>query len=376
MKSVIDSILPSISKKKVDARPLLGIFPGEGVGPEVIRAALDVLGAVESVSAVRIERVQISDESLQADGNGRGYLNMPESVATFCQEIFERGGALLCGPGGGRFVYEMRRQFDLFCKLAPIRPLPALCQSTRLKPHVVRDVDIMVVRDNSGGVYQGQWGERVDPNGGRVAEHRFSYSQQQVESIVGVGLRLAALRRQRMHVIVKDGGVPAISDLWRDVAQRLAAKSRVDCTIMNADYAAYQLIQHPSDFDVLVTPNLIGDVLADLGAVLLGSRGMSFSANYSPAGHAVYQTGHGGAKDLANTDRANPLAQILSLAMLLRESFGMAEEATLVEKAVDRVLTSGWRTDDLAETRCRCVGTRQMGALVSESVLAGSKVSA
>lgn len=129
---------------------------------------------------------------------------------------------------------------------------------------------------------------------------------------------------------------------------------------------------------MLVTPNLVGDMLADLGAVFLGSRGMSYSGNFSMEGRAAYQTGHGAARDLAGTDRANPLAQILSLAMLLRESFGLSDEAALVELAMGDILEAGWRTDDLAEPGCRRVGTRQMGELVAESVvkLAGSKVSA
>lgn len=374
MKKVIESIVTDGPRGRASGRLLLGIFPGEGIGPEVIRAALEVLDAVESVCAARIERVTIPEESMRFGGSG--FQRLPDDVSSFCREVFERSGALLCGPGGGRFVYEMRQQFDLFCKIAPIKPVAALAQSTRLKPHFVEQADMVVVRDNAGGVYQGEWDERADPIVGRIAGHRFEYSQQQVENIVGVGVRLAARRRRKMHVIVKDGGVPSISDLWRDVAIRRSNGTGVECCVMNADYAAYQMIQHPGEFDVIVTPNMVGDMLADLGAVFLGSRGMSYSANFSSDGRAVYQTGHGGAKDLANTDRANPLAQILSLAMMLRESFGMAEEATLVESAIDRVLTAGWRTDDLAESGCRCVGTREMGTLVAESVAAGAKVSA
>jgi 3-isopropylmalate dehydrogenase len=353
---------------------VIGVFPGEGVGPEVIRAALGVLDAVESIGTVRIERIEMPTAATIDHVEGK----MPEDVSAFCEEVFSRDGAMLCGPGGGRFVYDMRRRFDLFCKLAPLRPLPSLHNATRLKPHVVRDVDIVVVRDNAGGVYQGQWSERIEPGTGRVAEHSFAYNEKQVERILGVGLRLAKTRRGRMHVVVKEGGVPTVSALWCDVARALAADSGVECIPMNADHAAYRIIQHPGEFDVMVTPNLLGDLLADIGAVLLGSRGMSFSANFSANGRAVYQTGHGGAKDLAMTDRANPLAQILSLAMLLRESFGMEEEASLVEQAVGAVLSEGWRTEDLAEMGSRCVGTQQMGTLVAESVLnlSGSIVAA
>jgi 3-isopropylmalate dehydrogenase len=135
------------------------------------------------------------------------------------------------------------------------------------------------------------------------------------------------------------------------------------------DYAAYLMMQDPQRFDVLVTPNLLGDVLADLGAIYLGSRGLSYSANYSASGHAVYQTGHGAAKDLAGTDRANPVGQILSMAMMLRESYCLHEEASLIERAVDHVYAQGYRTDDLPEPHCRRVGTRQMADLVAQAVM-------
>jgi 3-isopropylmalate dehydrogenase len=129
------------------------------------------------------------------------------------------------------------------------------------------------------------------------------------------------------------------------------------------------MMQDPRRFDVLVTPNLMGDVLADLGAVYLGSRGLSYSANFSPAGHAVYQTGHGAAKDLAGTDRANPCGQILSMAMMLRESYALHEEASLIEQGVDHVYAQSYRTDDLVEPCRRRVGTRQMGELVAQAVM-------
>jgi 3-isopropylmalate dehydrogenase len=346
---------------------ILGILPGEGVGPEVIGAALRILDALESVGQPRFTRLTGGAIGFEADPAHDG--QMTENVATFCQDIFDRGGALLCGPGRGRFVYDLRRRFDLFCKLAPIIPNPALHQVTRFKPEVLRNVNILIVRDNVAGVYQGQWAERVDPNEGRVAEHRFSYSEAQVQRIVEVGVRLAKARQRRMQVVIKVGGVPGISELWRGVSTRVAADSGVACVFLNADLAAYRLIQYPQEFDVLVAPNLMGDVLADLGAVLLGSRGLSYSGNFSGDGRAVYQTGHGAALDLAGTDRANPLAQILSLAMMLRESYGLAEGALLVEQAVNKVLQAGWRTDDLAETGCRAAGTRQMGDLIAQAIV-------
>lgn len=344
---------------------VMGVFQGEGVGPEVIAAALDVLDAAEGIESLRIERRMGGDIGLAAADDGR----VTEHAEQFCRAIFNDGGAILCGPGGGRFVYDLRRRFDLFCKLVPLRPIAALHGISPLKPDVLRDVDILVVRDGAGGVYQGQWSARLDSRDGEVAEHSFSYTESQVQRIVSVGARLAQGRRGRIDVIVKDGGVPTISDLWRRTATRVAASAGVTCCFRNADFAAYALLCNPREFDVVVTPNLLGDMLADLGAVFIGSRGLSFSGNFSPSGHGVFQTGHGAAYDLAGADRANPAGQILSLAMLLREGYGLNAAASRIETAVEAVFAAGYRTDDVAEPGCIRTGTRRLGELIAQAVI-------
>jgi 3-isopropylmalate dehydrogenase len=369
---LIESIAPrgAASVENPPAGRLLGVFPGEGIGPEVIGAALHVLDALETVRPLRIQRVTGGPIGLAGSSTeGNGELNA--QAAAFCRRVFDAGGAILCGPGGGRFVYDLRRTFDLFCKIAPLRPAIPLSGAARFKPEVLRDVDILIVRENVGGIYQGSGVDRLDPRLGRVVEHSFAYTQPQVRRIIEVGVRLAGRRRRRLHVILKDGGIPAISALWRQTAESLAVD--VACTFMNADYAAYQMLQHPGQFDVVVTPNMIGDMLADSGAVLLGSRGLSYSANFSAEGRAVYQTGHGSAHDLAGADRANPAAQILSLAMLLRESYACTEEARFIERALEEVWLAGWRTDDLMQPGCRRAGTQRMGQLVARAVVALAK---
>ena len=346
---------------------MVGILPGEGIGPEVIAATLAVLDALQAAQLVRLERRVGGPIGLGAGVVGDGAVT--QEVVEFCRQTFEDGGAVLCGPGGGRFVYDLRAQFDLYCKIVPLRPMAALHRVSPLKEKALKDVDILVVRDNAGGIYQGRWGVRDDPAEGRTAEHHFSYTEAQVERIVRAGARLAQSRRGRMDVIVNDGGIPSSSDLWRATAERIAAEMGVACAFRNVDFAAYALIQHPQQFDVLVSPNLIGDILADLGAVFLGSRGLSFSGNFSACGRAVYQTGHGAAKDLAGTDRANPVGQILSMAMMLRESYRLDDAADIVERAVESIFRSGYRTDDLAEPGCHCIGTRQMGELIAAEIL-------
>jgi len=293
---------------------------------------------------------------------------LTEEVTAFCQGVFDAGGAILAGPGGGRFVYDLRRCFDLFCKISPLRPWDPLAHACRLKVSAVAGADVLIVRENVGGVYQGEWSETLDPAGRRVCEHRFRYTEGQVVRILEVAAALAAQRRGQMAVVVKESGVPGISALWREVASDVAGRARVSFACLDVDLIAYRLIQEPRAFDVVVAPNLFGDVLADLGAVLLGSRGVSFSGNFSPGGAAVYQTNHGSALDLAGLDRANPLGQIAALAMMLRESFGLTREAGWVEAAVHEVLRLGFRTFDIAEEGTTLVGTAEMGERVASAV--------
>jgi 3-isopropylmalate dehydrogenase len=352
---------------KPDAgRRIIGILEGEGIGPEVVRAAVHVLDALSDRIGIAFELRRggpIGHESLAHCGQV-----LSNDVAAFIHQVFAEGGAILSGPGGGRFVYEARRRFDLYCKLCPLKPCPEVIRGGRLRARYVRGVDILLVRDNSGGIYQGHWKETASPSDGRVAEHTFSYTENQVRRIVQVGAQLARQRSGRMTVIVKDDGIPSVTRLWRDVAGDIADRDGVDCFFLNVDHAAYRLVQHAGEFDVVVAPNLFGDVLADLGGVLLGSRALSYSGNLGPDGRAVYQTNHGSAFDLAGTDRANPVGQIFSLAMLLRESFGLKGEADLIENAVRLVWRLGWRSADLAEPRCRIVGTQELADRIAQAV--------
>jgi 3-isopropylmalate dehydrogenase len=347
-------------------RKVIGILPGEGIGPEVIRAALQVVAALQPATGINLDIRRGGRIGREAEARcGRA---LSEEVAAFCGQVFADGGAILSGPGGGRFVYELRRHFDLFCKLNPLKPCPELLRAGRLRARHTRGVDILIVRDNSGGIYQGRWHQSHSPTEGAVAEHTFWYTEAQVRRVVEVGARAALKRRRHMTVVVKDEGIPDISGLWREVASEVARRYDVGCSFLNVDLAAYRLLQHAAEFDVLVTPNLFGDILADLGAVLLGSRGLSFGASFAADGRAVYQTNHGSAHDLAGTDRANPVGQIYSLAMLLRESFGFCRQARWIEEAVARVWRQGWRPADLAMPGCRLAGTQELAERIAAEV--------
>ncbi|HEY9868279.1 MAG TPA: isocitrate/isopropylmalate family dehydrogenase, partial [Candidatus Obscuribacterales bacterium] len=294
---------------------------------------------------------------------------LSQEVTAWCQSIFDRGGAILCGPGGDRFVYDLRRRFDLFCKIVPLRHYAALGNSGRIKPEYAKEVDILIIRENVAGVYQGQWKESFSADGGRTAEHTFSYAESTIRRLLKVAVGIARQRRGEITVVVKDSGVPSVSRLWRDCSTNEAERAGVKCSFMNLDHAAYSLVQHGQELDVIVAPNLAGDVIADVGAVLMGSRALPCSGNFSVAGAAVYQTNHGTGYDLVGKNLANPAAQILSLSMLLRESFGLIEEARLVEDALCEVWRQGWRTFDLMEPGYRQIGTREMGSLVAETLI-------
>jgi len=350
-------------------RPLIGVLEGTGIGPHVIGAALQVLAAVEQATGLAFDvryGGKIGEESA-------AQLNpwLPDDVAEFCAGIFQQGGAVLNGSGGGRYVYDLRRRFDLFCKFVPVQPMAELARAGRIASQHLQGVDILIVRDNTGGVYQGEWGERATDEG-RVAEHSFRYTEAEIHRLVEVAARAARGRRGNLYVIVKEGGVPTVSALWREAGAAAARKQGIEAAFMNVDLAAYELIQNPTRFDVIVAPNLFGDILADIAGVLVSSRGVTFSGNFNEHGHGVYQTNHGCASDLAGTDIANPAGQILSLAMMLRESFGLHEAAALIENSLAAVWREGWRTADLAEPGCKILGTQEMTDRVARQVLNSS----
>jgi 3-isopropylmalate dehydrogenase len=347
-----------------DARTqiVVGVVPGEGVGPEVVGAAALVLERA-------VAAFNLSLELRPFDGAGL------EAVCQLSEPLFEDGGALLCGPVGGRFVYDLRSRFDLFCKFTPVRPLPSLQGAGVLRPGATDGVDVVMVRENAGGLYFGA--ERVETDARGVSEVRgsYSYRRPEIERILGVALRAAAQRRRRLCLVVKPGGVEEMSRFWTHTLRRLARGSAVDTTVLSADHAAYRLVAHAQELDVVVSPNMLGDVLADCGGVLLGSRGMTYSGNFGDAG-AAYQTGHGAAIDLAGADRANPVGQIGSAAMMLAETFGQTDAAAAMWRAVDRTLAEGWRTADIAEPASIVVGTRELGARIADAVEREAEASA
>ncbi|CAM3854247.1 isocitrate/isopropylmalate family dehydrogenase [Smaragdicoccus niigatensis] len=337
---------------------VIGVLPGEGVGPDLTQKCVQVLEATSTLHGFPVQVLH--------GPSGHGDL-LTADVRQFHADVFARGGAVLSGAVGGRFVYDLRRDFDLYCKLVPVRPWRALLDNSPLRPEHVRDVDIMIVRENSAGLYQGV--ATVDGEGDeRRVVHSFEYSQAEVSRIVRAAAALAAGRRGRLAVVYKAGGLPTMSRLWREAGEEAAASFGVETSFVDIDLCAYELVSKPASFDVIVAPNTFGDILADISALLLGGRGVSFSGNYAPSGNAVYQTNHGAAFDLVGADAANPVGQISSLAMLLRESAGMPAAARTIDAAIKTVWNDGWRTRDVAGPTHKVIGTSELVARIVDAI--------
>lgn len=359
------SVISAVLDRRVDVRSrLVGLIPGEGVGPALGGIAHDVLVALGERSGNPFEIVWgglIGADAVRAHGS-----SLTDATAAWFGGLFERGGAALCGPGGHRFVYDLRRRFDLYCKVSPIRVDDELLGAARLRPDLVRGLDLLVVRDNAAGIYQGSWRIGSDEDGARFAEHTFSYRERDVRRLVEAAARLAKGRRGAMCVVAKHGGVPTITQLWQSVTEEVARAHGLEARVIDADLAAYQLMHDPRAFDVVVCPNMIGDILGDLLAVALGSRGLSYSGNFATSGAAVYQTNHGSAWDLVDKDCANPVAHLYALAMMLEESYGLADDAADLRAAIRSVWRDGLKTADVAAPGDEVIGTRAFGARVVE----------
>lgn len=344
---------------------VIGVLKGEGVGAEIVDVCLQVLNAVSDAFGRQFD-VREGGLTGLSSLSTTGHVLSTE-VKAFCRSVFDSAGAILAGPAGGRFVYDMRREFDLFAKWNPILSFSELEDACPVKLRSESPVDIIVVRENRAGLYQGR--SRSQQRRGRRVVHRFAYAEQDVLPLLMAAARLASMRRNHVTVVAKEGGVPEITSLWFDCGKKAAEACGVKLRTMDVDFAAYQMIAHPDEFDVMAVPNCFGDILADLGGVLMGSRGITFGASYSPTGCGVYQTNHGAAHDLAKKNKANPAGQLFSLAMLLRESFGLCEEARAIVDAIRQSWLEGWRTADILSKGCRLVGTAEMGDVVAANIV-------
>jgi len=358
----------------------IAVLPGDGVGPEVIAGAMEVLGAVGRRYGHQFDLHYGSIGGVAIDETGSA---LPEETLRLCR----LSQAVMLGAVGGPKwddpqakvrpedgLLGLRKSLKLFANLRPVTVLPMLVNSTTLKPEVVRGVDLVVVRELTGGLYFGKPKRQWRTTRGRRAVDSMAYSEQEIERIMRVGFELARLRRKRLTSVDK-ANVLESSRLWRQIANEMAP-SYPDVVMehMLVDSCAMRLIQHPSDFDVIVTENTFGDILTDEASMLAGSMGMLPSASLAGVPQAgvmtfgLYEPIHGSAPKRAGQDMANPIATILSVAMMLRYSLMLETEAQIVENAVTQVLEAGYRTYDIIEPGKTKVGTRKMAELVAGRV--------
>ena len=347
------------------------ILPGDGVGPEIVTEAVKLLDALKQAGdlAVELEHADVGGIALDRHGSP-----LPERTLALARDA----DAILLGAVGGpkwdsvernlrpeQGLLNLRAALGVFANLRPAITYPSLAQASTLKAEVVSGLDLMIVRELTGGIYFGEpRGVRTLEDGQRQGFNTLVYSEHEIERICRVAFDLA-MKRGRKLCSVDKSNVLDVSVLWREVAERVAGDyPEVALSHIYVDNAAMQLVRDPRQFDVMVTSNMFGDILSDLASMLTGSIGMLPSASMDSEGNGLYEPVHGSAPDIAGQGVANPLATILSVAMMLRYTLGTPELAQRIETAVARVLDQGLRTRDIESSGTRVISTSEMGAAV------------
>ena len=353
----------------------IAVLPGDGIGPEIVAEAVKVLNALGE--SFEMETAPVGGAGYEAKGHP-----LPEETLKLAKEA----DAILFGSVGDwkydtlarelrpeQAILGLRKHLSLFANLRPAICYPELTEASSLKPEIIAGLNILIVRELNGDIYFGSpKGIRTATDGlfpgTREGFDTMRYSEPEVERIAHVAFQ-AAQKRHKKVCSVDKANVLETSQLWRDVMTRMAKEyPDVELTHMYVDNAAMQLVKAPKAFDVVVTGNLFGDILSDEASMLTGSIGMLPSASLDKNNKGLYEPSHGSAPDIAGKGIANPLATILSAAMMLRFSLGKAEQADRIEAAVQKVLTQGYRTGDIKTEGCQLVGTREMGEAVLKAL--------
>jgi 3-isopropylmalate dehydrogenase len=353
------------------------ILPGDGIGPEIVSEAVKVLVCLQDVYGLEVDMDEALVGGAAYDATGHP---LPEATLQYAREA----DAVLLGAVGGpkwepldisvrpeKGLLGLRSALGLFANLRPAILYPQLAEASTLKPEVVSGLDIMIVRELTGGIYFGQpRGVRNLESGEKEGYNTLIYRESEVDRIVRVAMDIA-MKRDRRVCSVDKANVLECTELWREVATRVGGDyPDVELSHMYVDNAAMQLVRAPKQFDVMVTTNMFGDILSDCAAMLTGSIGMLPSASLDENGKGMYEPIHGSAPDISGKGLANPLATILSVAMMLRYSLDEPQMAERVEQAVNSVLDSGLRTPDIASPGTVEVGTSEMGDAVVKALQA------
>ncbi len=351
------------------------LLPGDGIGPEVATEGVKVLNAIAEKFNHQFdyESALIGGCAIDETGNP-----LPdESIAAA-----KSADAILLGAVGGpkwdnpkanvrpeQGLLKMRKELGLFANIRPVKIYPALATASTLKAEVIANVDLVIVRELTGGLYFGTPQGREETDAGRSAVDTLRYSEGEIERVLRVAFELARGRRKKLTSVDK-ANVLASSRLWREIAHEVRGDyPDVEYEDLLVDACSMHLIRRPADFDVIVTENLFGDILSDEASMLAGSMGMLPSASLAVGNKGLYEPIHGSAPDIAGQGIANPLATILSTAMLLRTSLNLPTEAALIEQTVDVFLAEGYRTPDLAYNGERPMGTQAVGDFIAQGIL-------
>ncbi|MCE5394152.1 MAG: 3-isopropylmalate dehydrogenase [Acidithiobacillus sp.] len=355
----------------------IAFFPGDGIGPEISSCARQVLECVMDLGgpAVEIQEGLVGGAALDAEGEPLPAASLDLALAADAVLLGAVGGPKWDGlppekrPEQG--LLRLRKALDLYANLRPAQIFPQLVDASPLRPELVREVDILVVRELTGDIYFGEPRGREEVDGKRRAYNTMVYDEDEIRRIARVAFRAAQGRRGKLCSVDK-ANVLECTRLWREVVTETAQEfPDVQLEHLYVDNAAMQLIRYPAQFDVLLTGNMFGDILSDEASQLTGSIGMLPSASLGE-GRAMYEPIHGSAPDIAGQDKANPLATILSVAMMLRHSLAAEAWALRVEKAVTAVLDQGLRTADIAPPGTPVIGTAAMGNAVVAALRGGS----
>ena len=353
----------------------IAVLPGDGIGPEIVTEAVRVLNALGE--SFEMETAPVGGAGYEAKGHP-----LPEDTLKLAKEA----DAILFGSVGDwkydtlarelrpeQAILGLRKHLSLFANLRPAICYPELTEASSLKPEIIAGLNILIVRELNGDIYFGTpKGIRTATDGlfpgTREGFDTMRYSEPEVERIAHVAFQAAQKRNKRVCSVDKSN-VLETSQLWREVMTRIAKEyPDVELSHMYVDNAAMQLVKAPKAFDVVVTGNLFGDILSDEASMLTGSIGMLPSASLDKDNKGLYEPSHGSAPDIAGKGIANPLATILSAAMMLRYSLGKAEQANRIEAAVQKVLAQGYRTGDIKTAGCQLVGTKEMGEAVLKAL--------
>ena len=354
----------------------IALIRGDGIGPEIVNEAVGVLDKVGEKFGHSFTYVDVLLGGCATDAVGKSY---PDGTAEVCKSC----DAVLLGAVGGpkwgsdkpaeqrpeTALLAIRKDLGLYANLRPAALRPALAEACPLKKETAeKGIDLMMVRELTGGVYFGKRDRYDTPDRGVECTDLMAYSEMEIERIGRRAFEMARLRRNKVSSVDK-ANVLETSRLWRSVMHRLAAEyPDVTYEDVLVDNCAMQLVRDPGQFDVVVTENMFGDILSDEASMITGSIGLLPSASMGDTAPALYEPIHGSAPDIAGQDKANPVATILSVAMMLRYSFQLSAEADAVEQAVDKALADGWRTADIAKPGEAVVGTRQMGQIIRDNI--------